>query len=143
MTTSPPAQGRRRGSARLKILLVLVGVFILGGVTGASLDSLYRLRGDRHEGARGKGGDREDKIFQRMRRDLNLSEQQATEIRAILDQTRNDYRALRTEVRPRYDAVRQQARTRIRALLTPEQQKLFDARAAARDARRGDDDDEK
>jgi Spy/CpxP family protein refolding chaperone len=82
-------------------------------------------------------------MFEHMRRDLNLSEQQATEIRAILDQTRNDYRALRTEVRPRYDAVRQNARTKIRALLTPEQQKLFDARAAERDARRSNDDGEK
>jgi Spy/CpxP family protein refolding chaperone len=138
--TASPAQGRR-GTTRLKILLVLVGVFLLGGVTGASLDSLYRLRGRQHEGrqdGKRRGGGRDD-MFEHMRRDLNLSEQQATEIRAILDQTRNDYRALRTEVRPRYDAVRQQARTRIRALLTPEQQKLFDARAAERDARRGDD----
>jgi Spy/CpxP family protein refolding chaperone len=133
-----------RGSTRLKILLVLVGVFLLGGVTGASLASFYRLRGghDRPERHKG-GGTREDRIFESLRRDLSLTEQQATEIRAILDQTRNDYRALRAEVRPRYDAVRQNARTRIRALLTPEQQKLFDARAAARDARRADDDDEK
>jgi Spy/CpxP family protein refolding chaperone len=133
MTPAP----QRGGMPRLKILLVLLGVFILGGVTGASLDSLYRLRG-RHEGRRQEGGSRGGKndMFEHMRRDLNLSEQQATEIRAILDQTRNDYRALRTEVRPRYDAVRQNARTRIRALLTPEQQKLFDARAAERDARR-------
>jgi Spy/CpxP family protein refolding chaperone len=138
MTTSP---AERRGTTRLKILLVLVGVFILGGVTGASLDSLYRLRGRRdgvRQGGDRRGGSRDD-MFEHMRRDLNLSEQQATEIRAILDQTRNDYRALRTEVRPRYDAVRQQARTRIRALLTPEQQKLFDARAAERDARRDDE----
>jgi Spy/CpxP family protein refolding chaperone len=138
MTTLP------RGSTRLKILLVLLGVFLLGGVTGASLASFYRLRGghgrpERHKG----GGTREDRIFESMRRDLSLTEQQATEIRAILDQTRNDYRTLRAEVRPRYDSVRQNARTRIRALLTPEQQKLFDARAAERDARRGDDDDEK
>ncbi|HEX8421831.1 MAG TPA: hypothetical protein VF634_00370 [Pyrinomonadaceae bacterium] len=142
MTTSP-AQGRS-GMTRLKILSVLVGVFLLGGVTGASLDSLYRLRGRRQEGHQGRERRGRDDMFEHMRRDLNLSEQQATEIRAILDQTRNDYRALRAEVRPRYDAVRQQARTRIRALLTPEQQKLFDARAAERDARRsGDDDGEK
>jgi Spy/CpxP family protein refolding chaperone len=131
-----------RGSTRLKILLVLVGVFLLGGVTGASLASFYRLRGDHERPERrrgGGGGRREDKIFESMRRDLSLTEQQATEIRTILDQTRNDYRALRAEVRPRYDAVRQNARTRIRALLTPEQQKLFDAHAAARDARREDD----
>jgi Spy/CpxP family protein refolding chaperone len=139
--TTPPTQPQRRGTTRLKILLVLLVVFILGGVTGASLASLYRARGDRPEGVRGRGGDREDKIFQRMRSDLSLTEQQATEIRAILDQTRNDYRALRTEVRPRYDAVRQQARARIRALLTPEQQKLFDAKNAERDARRSGDEE--
>jgi len=134
-----------RGSTRLKILLVLLGVFLLGGVTGASLASLYRLRDgrERQEHRNGGGrGNREDKIFESMRRDLSLTEQQATEIRAILEQTRNDYRALRAEVRPRYDSVRQNARTRIRALLTPDQQKLFDAKAAERDARR-DNDDEK
>ncbi|HEX8459115.1 MAG TPA: hypothetical protein VF656_17615 [Pyrinomonadaceae bacterium] len=140
--TTPP-----RGSTRFKILLVLVGVFLLGGVTGASLDSLYRVRKDRdkrsdHRGG-GRGGNREERIFESMRRDLNLTEQQATDIRAILEQTRNEYRTLRTEVRPRYDAVRQTARTRIRALLTPEQQKLFDARAAERDARRNGEEDER
>ena len=130
----------RRGSARLKILLVLLGVFLLGGITGASLASLYRLRGGGvRDGRHGGRGNHEDRIFESMRRDLNLTEQQATEIRAILEQTRNDYRALRAEVRPRYDAVRQNARTRIRALLTPEQQKLFDAKAAERDARREDE----
>lgn len=131
-----------RGTTRLKILLVLLGVFLLGGVTGASLASFYRLRNDRageRQDRRGGRGNREDKIFEGMRRDLNLTEQQATEIRAILDQTHNDYRALRAEVRPRYDTVRQNARTRIRALLTPEQQKLFDAKAAERDARRDED----
>ena len=127
-----------RGMTRLKILLVLLGVFLLGGVTGASLDSFYRLRGHTRGGEH-RGGGRGD-MFERMRRDLNLSEQQATDIRSILDQTRSEYRTLRAEARPRYDAVRQNARTRIRALLTPEQQKTFDAKNAERDARREDDD---
>ncbi len=130
-----------RVATRFKIWLVVVFVFVLGCVTGASLDSVYRLHafGSRHD-MRGDRRNKED-VFESMKRDLNLSEQQATEIRLILDQTRNDYRALRTEVRPRYDALRQNARTRIRALLTPEQQKLFDARAAERDARRKDNDE--
>ena len=128
-----------RGVTRFKIWLVIVVVFALGCVTGASLDSAYRLHafGGNHDG-RGERRGRED-VFEGMKRDLSLSEAQATEIRAILDQTRNDYRALRTEVRPRYDALRQNARTRIRTLLTPEQQKLFDARVAERDAQRRDD----
>lgn len=129
-----------RGVTRLKMWLVVVGVFLLGGVTGASLDSLYRLRasGDaRHE--RG-GGRRENKerVFEKMKSELNLTEQQGTEIRAIIDQSREEYRALRNEVSPRYNEVRARARTRIRALLNPEQQQRFDAENAERDARRGE-----
>lgn len=129
-----------RAKTRLKIWLAVVGIFALGCVTGAALDSAYRLRAsaDERQGRRdGPGG--KEKAFEDMKRNLNLNEQQATEVRAILDQTRNEYRALRTEVRPRYDALRQNARTRIRALLTPEQQQRFDAKVAERDARRKDD----
>lgn len=129
-----------RSKTRLKIWLVLVGVFVLGGLTGAALDSAYRLkaRGNERPGASGRHDKEEG--FENMKRDLNLNDEQAKAIHAILDQTRNDYRALRTEVRPRYDALRQNARTRIRALLTPEQQQRFDAKVAERDARRNDDD---
>jgi Spy/CpxP family protein refolding chaperone len=126
-----------RGKTLLKIWLAVVGVFILGGITGFSLDSVYRMRAgsERADGRRKNG--KED-VFERMKRDLDLNEQQATQIRAILDQTRDEYRQLRAEVRPRYDAVRQSARTKIRALLTPEQQQRFDAKVAERDARRDD-----
>lgn len=124
---------------RLKIWLVVVGVFVLGCVTGASFDSFYRLRAASRDQQGTRGRRSKEEIFENMKRDLNLSDQQSTEVRAILDQTRNDYRALRAEVRPRYDALRQNARSRIRALLTPEQQKLFDARAAERDAQREKD----
>jgi Spy/CpxP family protein refolding chaperone len=131
-----------RGKTLLKIWLAVVGVFALGCVTGVSLDSVYRLRagGDRSEARAGRD---KDKVFERMKRDLDLNEQQATQIRAILEQTREDYRQLRAEVRPRYDSVRQNARTKIRALLTPEQQQKFDAKIAERDARRDDDKDER
>lgn len=131
-----------RSTTRLKIWLTVIGVFALGCVTGASLDSAYRLRARNNAPQETRGGRHgKDEAFEDMKRDLSLSDQQATEIRAILDQTRNEYRALRTEVRPRYDSIRQNARTRIRALLTPEQQQRFDAKVAERDARRGGDDD--
>jgi Spy/CpxP family protein refolding chaperone len=126
-----------RGKTLLKIWLALVSVFALGCITGFSLDSVYRLRagGERSEGRKNK-----EAVFERMKRDLNLNDQQATQIRAILEETRDEYRQLRAECKPRYDAVRQDARTKIRALLTPEQQQKFDAKVAERDARRDDDD---
>ncbi len=124
-------------NSKLKIWLVVVLVFTLGCVTGASLDGVYRSRfGGTHAGRDGKGS-----IFERMSRDLNLSDEQATQVRSILDETRDEYRRLRAEARPRYDAIRDGGRARIRAVLTPDQQKIFDLKAAerdARDARRGE-----
>jgi Spy/CpxP family protein refolding chaperone len=130
-----------RGKTLLKIWLAVVVVFVLGLVTGVSLDSVYRLRsGNEREASKGRD---KDKIFERMKSDLNLNEQQATQIRAILDQTGEEYKQLRAECKPRYDAVRQSARTKIRALLTPEQQQKFDAKVAERDARRDDEKNER
>jgi len=117
---------------RLKIWLVLVAVFVLGSVTGAALTGLYRSRasGDRPEARERAMHER----FEKMRQQLNLTDQQTTAVRAILDETRNEYRALKTELRPRFEEPRQKARARIRALLTPEQQQKFDAMVVQQDA---------
>jgi hypothetical protein len=124
------------GKTRLKIWLVVAGVFALGCVTGASFDSVYRLKASSDGRQETRGRRSTEEVFESMKRDLDLSNQQASAIRGILDQTRNDYRALRAEVRPRYDTIRQNARARIRGLLTPEQQQRFDAKVAERDAQR-------
>jgi hypothetical protein len=123
-----------QGRTRLKIWLVLAVVFILGSVTGSALTGLYRSRasGNRPEKA---AHDR----FDRMRHELNLSEEQTKSVSAILDETRNEYRALRSELRPRFEEPRQKARVRIRALLNAEQQQKFDAMTAQRDAQREDE----
>lgn len=120
---------------RFKIWSVLIVVFVLGCVTGVALSGLYHSRAgsDRREG-RGERGT--DAIFENMRRDLNLTDEQATSVRAILEETRNEYRALHTELKPRFEEPRQKARERIRALLTPEQQKKFDAITAQHDSQR-------
>lgn len=121
------------GRTRLKIWLVLGVVFVLGCVTGVALTGLYRSRasGDRPEARERAMNER----FEKMRRELSLTDQQTTTVRTILDETRNEYRALRTELRPRFDEPRQKARARIRALLTPEQQQKFDAMVAQQDAK--------
>jgi len=135
-----------RGITRLKIWLVVVGVFMLGGVTGAALDSAYRLRARGGGGpphVRGGGGPRDERRFEEMKRDLSLTDEQAGQVRAVLDETRGEYRALREKCRPQYDAARSAARARIRALLNPEQQQKFDAKTAEHDAERGRGDDDR
>jgi protein CpxP len=120
------------GRTTLKIWLVLLVVFLLGSVTGAALTGLYRSR------AGGGGAEAHERAmherFEKMRTELNLTDQQTTSVRAILDETRNEYRAVRKELRPRFEEPRMKARARIRALLTPEQQQKFDAMVAQQDA---------
>ncbi len=132
-----------KGITRLKLWLAVAAVFALGCATGAFLDSAYRLRAGAARGESRGGKHNPEHMFEKMRRELDLDEQQSGEVRRILDETRNEYRALRTEARPRFDAIRQSARTRIRALLTPDQQQRFDARVAELDARRNADGERK
>ncbi|MFL6229822.1 MAG: hypothetical protein ACJ741_13705 [Pyrinomonadaceae bacterium] len=124
------------GSTRIKIWIVFVVVFALGCATGVALDGVYRSR------AAGAGHSDEDRKrdaeahFNKMRQDLNLTDEQATKIRGVLEDARNDYRQLRTELRPRFDEPRLKARTRIRELLNEGQRQKFDAITAQMDARR-------
>jgi hypothetical protein len=122
------------GRTTLKIWVVLVVVFVLGGVTGAALTGLLRSRasGDR-------AGSREQR-FEKMRNELNLDDRQTAAVRAILDETRNEYRALRTELRPRFEEPRLKARAKIRALLNADQQAKFDAMAVQQDAQHNQED---
>jgi Spy/CpxP family protein refolding chaperone len=125
------------GRTRLKIWLLLVVVFGLGYVTGVAVIELYdsRASGDRPE-ARERAM---HEGFENVRRELNLTDEQTTAVRAILDETLNEYGTLRTELRPRFEEPRQKARARIRALLTPEQQPKSDANVAQQVARHGDE----
>jgi Spy/CpxP family protein refolding chaperone len=111
--------------------MVLVAVFVLGCVTGVALTGLYRSRASSGSESRERAM---HERFERMRTELNLTDQQTASVRTILDETRNEYRALRTELRPRFEEPRTKARSRIRALLTPEQQKKFDTMIAQQDA---------
>jgi hypothetical protein len=119
----------KQGNTTLKVWLVLVVVFVLGSVTGGAVTGFYRSmsRPDRNAPR--------DKM-EKLRRDLNLTDDQVKSVSAILDETKNEYKALRTELKPRFDEPRLKARARIRALLSAEQQQKFDAMVAQVDAQR-------
>lgn len=117
-----------QGHTTFKIWLVLVVVFVLGSVTGAAITGFYHAMAHNTR-------PHENKV-EKMRHDLNLTDEQMKSVSAILDETRNEYKQLKTELKPRFDEPRQKARTRIRALLSPEQQQKFDAFVAQQDAER-------
>ena len=118
-----------QGHTTFKIWLVLVVVFVLGSVTGAAITGFY------HAMAHNTHSTPHERM-EKLRRDLNLTDEQMKSVSAILDETRNEYKQLKAELKPRFDEPRQKARTRIRALLSPEQQQKFDAMVAQQDAER-------
>jgi hypothetical protein len=110
-------------------------VFALGGVTGASLDGIYRLRANAANPAVTVSIRDTDAYFETLKRELTLSEDQSSAMRAVLDRTRDDYKSVCADVRPRYDVVRERARGQMRALLTADQQPRFDSIVTAEDCR--------
>jgi hypothetical protein len=110
-------------------------VFALGGVTGASLDAIYRLRASAGNQTVTVSIRDTDAYFETLKRELALNDEQASAIHSVLDRTRDDYRAVCADVRPRYDVVRERARGQMRALLTADQQPRFDSIITQEDCR--------
>ena len=124
-------------NSQRKAWVAFMIVFALGGVTGASLDGIYRLRGNAtaaNQTAAVSIRDT-DAYFETLKRELTLNEDQASAMRVILDRTRDDYKAVCADVRPRYDVVRGRARDQMRALLTSEQRPRFDSIVTSEDCK--------
>jgi len=122
-------------NARWKAWAAFLIVFALGGVTGASLNGIYRSRTGPVAAAAPVSIRDTDAYFETLTRELTLNAEQSASMRAILDRTRDDYKAVCADVRPRYDVVRERAREQMRALLTAGQQTRFDSIVTAEDCR--------
>jgi len=122
-------------NSQRKAWVAFLVVFALGGVTGASLDRIYRLRAGAPTPVVTVSIRDTDAYFETLRRELTLTEDQSSGIRAVLERTRDDYKAVCADVRPRYDVVREKARGQMRALLTVDQQSRFDSIVTAEDCR--------
>jgi hypothetical protein len=110
---------------KLKVLILLLAVFALGSIAGGALD---RALGSRASTITRIPSIRDGEAYLPvLDSQLHLTGEQASEMRTILNQTRDEYRVLCGAVRPRYNDVRDRARSRLRALLSPDQQLQFDS----------------
>ena len=116
-----------QAKVKLQVWLLIVVVFVLGGVTGGSLDRLYLSKspGER------RGPHR---MMERLKSDLKLNDEQVAKIRMILDESRKDFTQSRFIDCPGVKESRARTRSRIRETLTPEQQKRYDEINTQRDA---------
>jgi Spy/CpxP family protein refolding chaperone len=124
-----------KGRVKVQVWSLILIVFVLGGVTGASLDRLYLLkqRGDR-SGTAGPGSRGRQQMLENMKRDLNLTDDQVSKIRVIFEDIRKEFQPKRFSECPGFKEMREKTDTRIRSVLTPEQQERFDQINAKREA---------
>jgi Spy/CpxP family protein refolding chaperone len=108
---------------RKAVLLVLV-LFALGIALGSLGTYVVTTR---VLAARPQGGlARSPGHMAMFTRDLNLSQDQQTQIQAIMNDTRSRYAELHQKLDPEYEQVRHEGRERIRQVLTPDQRPKFE-----------------
>ncbi|MGE0128483.1 MAG: Spy/CpxP family protein refolding chaperone [Blastocatellales bacterium] len=124
-----------QGKVKLQVWLLIVVVFALGAVTGGSLDRLYLANNNSLKPATPGHGPRGlERIIGKLKGELNLSDEQVPKIRTIFEESRKEFPQSRFAECPGFKESRARTRSRVRELLTPEQQKKYDAINAQRDA---------
>ena len=113
----------------------VVVALLLGGVVGFGI-AQWRATAGFHQ--RWEHGHGQAELLQRFGSKLRLTTEQHARVAAILEAKRQKIDALRAEIHPKFDQIRQETRTEIRQLLTPEQQRTFDAMTAEWESRRKD-----
>jgi len=120
---------RSRGS------LILILVFVLGALAGVGgtvwLGPRITAHLQRHDPQKGK-----QEFLTRVRKELNLSPEQAAQFDAIAEQTWSRWDTLHQQMEPQFEAIRMEGRAKLRALMNPEQLQQFDKMLAEFDAER-------
>jgi Spy/CpxP family protein refolding chaperone len=115
--------------AQWKALLILSGVFLLGGVAGVGGTLAYVAK-ERAELRRFDFGKRGEMPLQALTRRLDLTDAQRQQIKTLLERHGPERRRAMQEVMSTCGAAMREEKSKldseIRALLTPEQQARFD-----------------
>ncbi len=107
-------------------VLVLV-VFVLGLLLGAAGNHVLGERVWGREKMAPGGLPPRNKVINELTQELALTPDQQTQLGQIVDDTRSRWDALYAPLEPEREKIRQEGRQRIRAVLTPDQQKKYDA----------------
>lgn len=106
--------------------------FALGAVVGMVVSRSLSRDFHHHWG----DGQFQARMLQRFSAKLKLTPEQRAQVAKIFEEKRQKIEALRAEVRPKFEDIRTATSAEIRRLLSPDQQKQFDAMEAEWNARR-------
>jgi len=127
-------------SSRL-VALYLGLVFLAGGALGFSVNQFYSAQvaeADDQPCTPLTATEYRSRLLATLDSELNLDEDQESEILMILDEVGDRWHAVRDAMEPEFGAIRQERAERIMGILTPDQQAkyaaILDERARLRDA---------
>jgi hypothetical protein len=110
---------------KLKAFLLVIVVFALGLVLGASLATTFVSRKLAAAGPP-PPKDAHHRMMDTFKTRLALSPAEEEKLQVIFDDAHQQFKALHATVRPQFDAIRGQMRDRIREILDDKQKKEFE-----------------
>nr|QDA77036.1 hypothetical protein [Jahnella sp. MSr9139] len=125
-------------SPRVTSALVLCGVFLLGGLTGAGLERARSARRQQEMFEAPPPNFRQRQILRGLDRAVDLDDGQRERVRAILERYAGEAQEARREVGPKLHDLRGRMEEDLRKEMRPEQLPQFDRfmdRVKARDER--------
>jgi hypothetical protein len=117
--------------------LLLVAIFLLGGVAGGVSHYIYRDHFVSDQPPRPRVPVSHD-IVEDMAEQLKLDLKQKEQLKGIIMGSREHYDALSRQFRPQYEKIRSETNDAIRDILRPDQQKQFQETIEKMDSRRRD-----
>jgi hypothetical protein len=125
---------------RSTVALYMALVFACGGVVGAFAHRLYTVSGVSANVSQRNPEEFRKRFMADMKARLQLSEDQAAKLGAIMDETRARFRDVREKFEPEMQKIREDQRQRISELLSPSQQaewqKIMEARQRRRESKK-------
>jgi Spy/CpxP family protein refolding chaperone len=126
---------------RWTVAFYMALVFACGGVVGAFAHRLYTVSGVSANVAQRNPEEFRKRFMTDMKARLQLTDDQAAKLGAIMDDTRARFRDVREKFEPEMQKIREDQRQRISELLSPAQQaewqKIVEERQRRREGKKG------
>ena len=126
---------------RWTVALYMALVFACGGVVGAFAHRLYTVSGVSANAAQRNPEEFRKRFMTDMKARLQLSDDQAEKLSAVMDDARARFRDVREKFEPEMQKIREDQRQRISELLSPSQQaewqKIVEERQRRREGKKG------
>jgi len=122
-TASPLARPRRRWMRTILLALVIFvsGILVGGGLTFKAVTTGFKRFFQDPEALA-------ENITHRMKKRLDLTDEQAVQVRRIILERQKAIQSLRKEIQPRLEAQIENTRREVAAVLTPEQARKWEKR---------------